>query len=190
MSTQELFPKHLLVSLSSDKRIYTTSRRVAEYFGKEHFHVLRDIEQLITNIKEESMHSEGESNFGFSDYTNRFAQLNFELRDYIDSTGRFLPEYHLTHDGFALLAMGFTGREALRWKVTFLEAFRDLERQVRELTEQKAQALDALHPHWPIVRDGTIQGLNRKEICGLTGHQNPSSITYARRRLRKLGLLN
>lgn len=174
MSTQaqELFPRHLLVSVDTNQQVYTTSRRVAEHFGRLHQNVLRSIEQLIAEMPE-----------------SRFTELNFEFSEYTDPTGRTLPEYHLTHDGFALLAMGFTGREAMHWKVSFLEAFRTLERQLRELTDQKANALDTLHPHWPVIRDGTIKGLSRQQLCDLTGHKHPSSITANRRRLRELGLL-
>ena len=30
--------------------------------------------------------------------------------------------YRLTRDGFTLLAMGFTGKEAMQWKVAYLTA--------------------------------------------------------------------
>ena len=33
-----------------DEQVYTTSRIVAEKFGKEHKHVIRDIEELIKNM--------------------------------------------------------------------------------------------------------------------------------------------
>jgi UDP-2,3-diacylglucosamine pyrophosphatase LpxH len=38
----------------------------------------------------------------------------------------------MTRDGFALLAMGFTGKEALAWKIAFIKAFNGLESQVHE----------------------------------------------------------
>lgn len=171
MSTQELFPADHLVR-SYGQKVYTSSRTVAEKFGKLHKNVLRDIEQLIADIGDE-----------------QFGRLNFEPSVYRNEQYKLQPEYHLTEEGFALLVMGFTGREAMQWKLAFLRAFRALERQLRELTDQKANALDTLHPRWPIIRDGTIKGLSRQQLCDLTGHKHPSSITANRRRLRELGLL-
>lgn len=49
-----------------------TSQQVAEIFGKRHDHVLRDIEQILTQVPE------------------IFGRLNFELSEYTDSTGRSL----------------------------------------------------------------------------------------------------
>ena len=59
--------------LKSCKQIQAvTSQQVAEAFGKEHFHVLRDIAQILTQVPENFI----ESNFGCVEYT--------------DSTGRSL----------------------------------------------------------------------------------------------------
>ncbi|MBR1750871.1 MAG: phage antirepressor KilAC domain-containing protein [Ruminococcus sp.] len=34
----------------------------------------------------------------------------------------------MTRDGFTLLAMGFTGKEAMQWKLKYIEAFNNLEK--------------------------------------------------------------
>lgn len=90
----------------------TTSRDIAERFGKRHAHVLRDIEAL--------------------DCPKEFTEPNFGLSAYKDSTGRLQPMYNVTKDGFMFLAMGFTGKEAAAWKVRFIAAFNHLERQLLE----------------------------------------------------------
>lgn len=49
-----------------------------------------------------------------------FTAPNFGVSEYKDSTGRNLPMYILTRDAFTLLAMGFTGKKAIRrmiWQV-------------------------------------------------------------------------
>ncbi len=92
---------------------YTTSLEIAKRFSKAHKNVLRDIENLTSML-------DGE-----------FSQLNFERRNYKDSRGKTYPCFNLTRDGFALLAMGFTGREALRWKVAFLLAFNTMEAEIQ-----------------------------------------------------------
>ncbi|MBO9477566.1 Rha family transcriptional regulator [Shimia sp. R11_0] len=85
------------------KKLYASSRDVAKRFGKEHKNVLRDIKAL--------------------DCSEEFSRLNFELSDYKDTTGRKLPCYYMTHDGFTLLVMGFTGKVAMAWKEKYIWAF-------------------------------------------------------------------
>ena len=84
-----------LVILQNEKAV-TTSLIVAEKFHKNHYHVLRDIENLDCSI------SFAKSNFGFSTYK--------------DSTGRKLPMYLLTKDGFMFLVMGYRGKKAAEIK--------------------------------------------------------------------------
>ena len=104
----------------------TTSLIVAEAFGKRHDTVLRAIRNL-----------ECPSDFSFR---------NFAERDYTDDRGKSYPMYEMTRDGFAFLAMGFTGQKAAGWKIRFLDAFN---RQAREIDR-----LRALHkqPYWQAAR--------------------------------------
>ncbi|HEG8493641.1 TPA: Rha family transcriptional regulator, partial [Campylobacter coli] len=44
---------------------------------------------------------------------------------------RKMPIYNLTRDGFSLLAMGFTGKKALRFKIAFINAFNEMERIIK-----------------------------------------------------------
>lgn len=82
----------------------TTSLKVAEVFGKYHKHVLRDIEQL--------------------ECSETFTESNFGLSEYKDSTGRRLPMYRMTRDGFSFLVMGFTGKRAAHWKEQYIKAIK------------------------------------------------------------------
>jgi anti-repressor protein len=95
-----------LVKIENDRMI-TTSKIVAETFGKEHFHVLRDIDNIKKDV----------SNFG---------EMFFET-ERTDSYGRQQRIYEMTRDGFSLLAMGFTGSESMQWKLKYIEAFNKLE---------------------------------------------------------------
>lgn len=70
----------------------TTSRRVAQRFGKRHRDVLRSVQRLIDEAD------------------SAFTERSFALSGYADSTGRTLPEYHLTQAGFMLLARGSPAR--------------------------------------------------------------------------------
>ena len=71
-------------------------------FEKEHAKVIRSIREL---------------NCGAA-----FTEANFGLSTYKDVTGRSLPEYLITRDGFTLLVMGFTGEKAMKWKIKYIEA--------------------------------------------------------------------
>ena len=94
------------------------SRFVAERFDKEHKNVLR----IINGICSEE-----------SGYSREFTKLNFEPSKYVDPTGRKLPCYMLTREGFAVVVMGFTGPEADRFKEWFVNRFKEMERQLKAL---------------------------------------------------------
>ena len=105
-----------------DGRPATTSREVAHYFRNRHDNVVRDIRSIMDNCPEE------------------FTALNFEVSNYLDQTGRSLPMYIIFRDGFTLLAMGYTGPEAIRFKLAYIEAFNRME---AELARRNRPALPA-----------------------------------------------
>lgn len=153
-------------------RPYTTSRAVAERFGKRHRDVLKAIKNLLSQCPDPA-----------------FTERNFALSDYLDPTGRTVPEYRLTHDGFAFLAMRFTGAEAMAWQIAFIQAFNALEAELRAKTEREANALYKLKPHWKTIGHGLGAGLRRAQICAITGHRSPDTITANKRRMREAGLI-
>lgn len=92
----------------------TTSQQVAQVFAKEHHKVLRDIRKLTADLPED------------------FTESNFGLSEYKDRTGRTLPVYNITRDGFTLLAMGFTGKRAIQFKLAYILAFNQMEKRLFE----------------------------------------------------------
>lgn len=100
-----------------------SSRQIAESFGKEHKHVLRDIENLIG----------GESKIGLSSM--------FFKSEYISTQNKKLPEYLMNRDGFTLLAMGFTGKAALEWKLKYIAAFNEMEKKLSTRATSQLQDL-------------------------------------------------
>ena len=94
------------------KQALTTSLKVAETFEKKHQHVLRDIDSLKKDV----------SNFGHM----------FEETSIKDSYGREQRAYFMNRDGFTLLAMGYTGKKALQFKLKYIEAFNKMEKTIRE----------------------------------------------------------
>ena len=93
-------------------QVITSSRQVAECFGKEHKNVLRDIKEILA---------------AQNSATRFFYETTFENR------GKQYPMYLMNRDGFSLLVMGFTGREALQWKIKYIEAFNDMEKYLKQL---------------------------------------------------------
>lgn len=106
----------------------TTSRAVAEHFGKRHDNVLRDIKQTLDQLNQTE---EGKT----------FGLLNFEETSTLDIQGKTQPMYLLTRDAFTLLAMGFTGSRALAFKVAYINAFNRMEQLLTGRAE--AQAIPA-----------------------------------------------
>lgn len=135
----------------------TTSRAVAEQFGKRHTEVLRAIDSLLEDLSlnERKIASvEGENDADniavLPSPTSDFAAQNFLLTEYKDGKGELRPEYLLTRDGFTLLAMGFTGAKALTFKVAYINAFNRMEQLIKggvsvatlQNLEERLQALE------------------------------------------------
>lgn len=99
-----------LITVNKGKAV-TTSRKVAEVFEKKHCDVLRAIKNL--EIPEDFR----ERNFALSEY---------EVTNNLGKTVKY-PEWLITRDGFSLLAMGFTGKKAMEFKIAFINAFNAME---------------------------------------------------------------
>ena len=53
-----------------------------------------------------------------------------------DSYGRERRIYYMNRDGFSLLAMGFTGKKALQFKLKYIKAFNEMEKkQLKQLNQ-------------------------------------------------------
>ena len=107
-----------------------SSRQIAENFDKNH----RDVLRAVDNLKED---------------VRNFAQMFFESTE-PDSYGREQRAYLMNRDGFTLLAMGFTGKAALEWKLKYIAAFNEMEKKLTgqpQLTRSQllATALIAAH---------------------------------------------
>ncbi|HGU4712611.1 TPA: Rha family transcriptional regulator, partial [Escherichia coli] len=93
-------------------RAVTTSIAIAEFFGKRHERVLDKIRNL--------------------DCSAKFTEHNFVSSEYTDSTGRKLPMYQITKNGFVFLVMGFTGKKAAAFKEAYIAEFDRMEKELRQ----------------------------------------------------------
>jgi len=196
MNTQDLFPETLLVSREGE-RIYTTSRRVAFHFGKKHHHVLRAIRNMMLEMDDDVVN---ETNFGFIDTpsgepnTPKTGSIStakfpdFELSHYRDGRNRKKPEYLLSHDGFLFLVMGFTGREAMRWKKVFVREFRRMEAELAALQTRYVAVLDKVRPYLRQTVQDFEAGLPRIATAQCLD-KSVAAISYHRSQARRFGLL-
>ncbi|EAH4810678.1 Rha family transcriptional regulator [Campylobacter coli] len=104
----------------ANDQVTTTSLDIAAVFNKRHDNIIAKIETFPKDS---------------------FTDLNFKASKYIDSTGRILPCYNLTRDGFSLLVMGFTGEKAYKWKIEFIKVFNEMEKRLRNIEYEKHDKL-------------------------------------------------
>lgn len=123
MDAQEIAP----VVFEVDGQVRATSRDVAKLFGKNHRDVLRAIDELVT--AEPSLAEGGMRNFAQTPYLE-------------PSTGQTYRQYEMSRDGFVLLAMGFTGAKALKFKLAYIEAFNRMEKSLRDRASDPMRALN------------------------------------------------
>ncbi len=79
------------------------SLQVAEKFGKNHQHILEAIDKLTVE--------------------NSTVVEMFHKGTYKADNGHIYRKYLMNRDGFSLLVMGFTGKQAIEWKLQYIEAF-------------------------------------------------------------------
>lgn len=98
-----------LVTLQ-DNQALTTSLKIAEFFKKDHSKILRDIKGIL----------------------DKDTEASFGLSEYKDQSGKSNPMYIIDKDGFTLLAMGFTGQKAFKFKKDYIKAFNQMEAKLKE----------------------------------------------------------
>ena len=111
-----------LITKTEDGKLVVSSRRVADDFKKRHSDVIEKIQQLIKAEKS---------------VMSMFIESSYKA-----GTGKNYKEYLLTRDGFSLLVMGFNGREALEWKLKYIEAFNAMERKLKEISKPDSYMID------------------------------------------------
>lgn len=112
-----------------------SSREIAELTGKEHKNVLRDIRNMESSWE-------------------KVTGLKFELSEYIDSTGRKLPEYQLNKDETLYVATKYNdetrAKLIMRWKqleVENMELKSKLNSKTYTIPEDYAEALLRIVDH-------------------------------------------
>ena len=102
-------------------RPVTSSRIVAEYFGKKHSDVVRAIVITIANKPE-------------LETSRNFAQWSEEV-EIGSGAKRTVKGFWMDRKGFCILAMGFTGAKALEFKCAFYDEFERMEKELHPTLE-------------------------------------------------------
>lgn len=111
-----------LVEIVHDRAI-TTSLKVAKVFEKNHRDVLKDIRTLISDL-------EGVRKNSQTPYFRETTYIHLQ-------NGQEYPMFEMDFDAFTLLAMGFTGRKALQFKLAYINAFNAMNKRLTELEIQR-----------------------------------------------------
>lgn len=108
-----------LVFMGENSQALTNSLLVAEKFEKRHGDVIRAVENLIlADAKLRSL---------------------FVSMTYVDEQMKERPMYAMNRDGFSLLAMGFTGKKAIQFKMDYINAFNAMEQALKERQKPLSQ---------------------------------------------------
>lgn len=112
MSFQNICAPAPVVSVVNNT-VTALSTDVAKLFSKLHKDVLRSIRSLIEQAPS-------------------LNERNFALVEVKDAKGENRPAYRMDRKGFVLLAMGFTGEVALKFKIAYIDTFDRMEEQLRK----------------------------------------------------------
>lgn len=125
--------------IMKDRQAVTSSLDVAENFEKRHDNTLRDIDQLKKDVL-------------------NFEEMFFEANE-PDSYGRDRRVIYMNRDGFTILAMGFTGKKALQFKLKYIEAFNNMEEHIKQQIDTSK-----LSPELQMFQ-GLFQSLAQQELA-------------------------
>lgn len=114
----------------TDGHATTLSTQVADYFGKRHDAVLRDIRNLVKKAPELRLHN--------------FVETQQLVK--VGAVERHIVVYRMDRKGFTLLAMGFTGEPALKFKIAYIDAFDRMEEELRNSTVREDRTVDTITP--------------------------------------------
>ena len=114
-----------LVFRGQNDQVITTSLLVAETFEKEHRNVLKSIRKLMSA-------------------TNVAVAQMFDETTYVNEQGKEQPMFFMNRDGFTLLAMGFSGERALKFKVDYINAFNEMEAELKSQQTKQLSAAESL----------------------------------------------
>ncbi len=116
LPTQIISTKTSDLVFTAGQLAVTNSQIVADYFSKQHKHVLHKIEQIIADTP--------------TDFTSAHFSAHVQKVDIGNGATRNSKLWNMTKDGFMFLVMGFTGTKAAKLKIHFINAFNEMQSQL------------------------------------------------------------
>lgn len=144
-----------------------SSRTIAEQLGKEHYNVIRDIEQIIANLV-----NTRKLKFEFSEETQELNKYFIKNSYKVKGQIRKYKEYLLTKDGFILYMFNIQGYN--EFKMRYINEFNRMEEYIKQnmqqykLPQNYAEALRELahtvEEKEKLVEQNKIQEYRLKEL--------------------------
>lgn len=105
---------------------------MARHFGKRHDNAVFDIENLRAQLD--------------ADHLLNFEETEQSRTSHLNGAPISAKAYSLTRDGFTLLAMGFTGKKALGFKLAYIDDFNRIEAELQKTAYDPDQIALAHRP--------------------------------------------
>lgn len=153
--------KNDLMIFEHKEHAVVSSRAIAERFNKRHNNLMSSISTINSGLLE-----------------NKQTPARYFIKSHYieEQNGQRYPEYLCTRDGFSLLVMGFTGKEALEWKVKYINAFNQMEAFI---TERKSSEWLITRKQGKLIRRNETDTLaNLAEYAEAQGSRNMRSKVY------------
>ena len=173
---KELLPMNDLGLLATkDEEIFVDSRKVAEFFEKNHRDVLADVRDLINKLNKIN-DTEDCGNFRSPIDEVNYNSIRIVKTKYKNIQNKYQPCYKLNKDAFMLLCMGYKTEKALKIKLWYIERFNEMEKQLKSYLSLKAEypaftkALSQLKTDNPYLYS-TENDLVYKVATGLSARQ-------------------
>lgn len=145
----------------NNNQIVVSSKDIAEHFGKAHKDVLENIRNIL--VAENSA-------------TKFFQETSTVYR------GQQFPFYLMNRDGFSLLAMGFTGKKALQWKLKYIEAFNEMEETLKQGYLEESVNPSELHCKTykgvPVITIGDFVEIVHRNRTSILWHLKDKGLPY------------
>lgn len=108
-----------------DNQIFCDSLQVSLELRKRHDHVLRDIENKMSDISKSN--------------DPKFGEINFLKDTYKDDRNRKQTRYLMTKDGFTFLVTSYGGIKATNFKIDYIKKFNQMEKFIQSLQIAKLE---------------------------------------------------
>lgn len=145
----------------NNNQIVVSSKDIAEHFGKDHKVVLRAIREILV-----------EQNCA----TKFYQEITHQNR------GKDYKAYLMNRDGFSLLAMGFTGKKALQWKLKYIEAFNEMEETLKQGYLEEPVNPNELHCKTykgvPVITIGDFAEIVKRNRTSILWHLKDKGLPY------------